>query len=151
LVDFAANLKHVGRVIRGHHEQFDGRGYPDRLAGKEIPWLSRVLAVAVAYAEKKAPHAAAVETLTLGSGWRFDPEAVQLLLRALPQASLPRQELEVSLSELKPGMTVAAGVKTSGGMLLVPEGQVLTDAQVQAIENHHRIQKLSSTVLVYVD
>jgi response regulator RpfG family c-di-GMP phosphodiesterase len=76
LVDFAANLKHVGRVIRGHHEQFDGRGYPDRLAGKEIPWLSRVLAVAVAYAEKKAPHAAAVETLTLGSGWRFDPEAV---------------------------------------------------------------------------
>jgi hypothetical protein len=36
-------------------------------------------------------------------------------------------------------------------MLLVPEGQVLTDAQVQAIENHHRIQKLSSTVLVYVD
>jgi len=151
LVDFAANLKHVGRVIRGHHEQFDGRGYPDRLAGKEIPWLSRVLAVAVAYAEKKAPHAAAVETLTLGSGWRFDPEAVQLLLRALPQASLPRQELEVSLSELRPGMTLAAGVKTSGGMLLVPEGQVLTDAQVQAIENHHRIQKLSTTVLVYVD
>ena len=151
LVDFAANLKHVGRVIRGHHEQFDGRGYPDRLAGKEIPWLARLLAVAVAYAEQQAPHTAAVEMLTLGSGWRFDPEAVQALLRALPHASLPRQEREIGLSELKPGMTLAAGVKTRSGMLLVPEGQVLSEAHVEAINNHHRMQTLPSALLVFAD
>jgi response regulator RpfG family c-di-GMP phosphodiesterase len=151
LVDFAANLKHVGRVIRGHHEQFDGRGYPDRLAGKEIPWLARILAVAVAYAEQQSPHAVAVEMLTLGSGWRFDPEAVQVLLRALPHASLPRQEREITLSELKPGMTLAAGVKTQTGMLLVPEGQVLSEAQVEAIHNHHRMQALSSLFHVFRD
>jgi response regulator RpfG family c-di-GMP phosphodiesterase len=151
LVDFAANLKHVGRVIRGHHEQFDGRGYPDRLAGKEIPWLARLLAVAVAYAEQQAPHAVAVEMLTLGSGWRFDPEAVQVLLRALPHASLPRQEREIGLSELKPGMTLAAGVKTRSGMLLVPEGQVLSEAHVEAINNHHRMQTLPSALLVYAE
>lgn len=151
LVDFAANLKHVGRVIRGHHEQFDGRGYPDRLAGKEIPWLARLLAVAVAYAEQQAPHTAAVEMLTLGSGWRFDPEAVQVLLRALPHASLPRQEREIGLSELKPGMTLAAGVKTRSGMLLVPEGQVLSEAHVEAINNHHRMQTLPSALLVFAD
>jgi response regulator RpfG family c-di-GMP phosphodiesterase len=151
LVDFAANLKHVGRVIRGHHEQFDGRGYPDRLAGKEIPWLARVLAVAVAYAEQQASHAAAVEMLTLGSGWRFDPEAVQLLLRALPHASLPRQEREIALPELKPGMTLAAGVKTLSGMLLVPEGQVLNEAQVEAIHNHHRMKAVNPVFLVFRD
>ncbi|MCX6860608.1 MAG: response regulator [Verrucomicrobia bacterium] len=151
LVDFAANLKHVGRVIRGHHEQFDGRGYPDRLAGKEIPWLARLLAVAVAYAEQQAPHAVAVEMLTLGSGWRFDPEAVQVMLRALPHASLPRQEREIGLSELKPGMTLAAGVKTRSGMLLVPEGQVLSEAHVEAINNHHRMQTLPSALLVYAE
>jgi response regulator RpfG family c-di-GMP phosphodiesterase len=151
LVDFAANLKHVGRVIRGHHEQFDGRGYPDRLAGKEIPWLARILAVAVAYAEHQAPHAVAVEMLTLGSGWRFDPEAVQVLLRALPHASLPRQEREITLSELKPGMTLAAGVKTQTGMLLVPEGQVLSEAHVEAIHNHHRMQALPSLFHVFRD
>jgi response regulator RpfG family c-di-GMP phosphodiesterase len=151
LVDFAANLKHVGRVIRGHHEQFDGRGYPDRLAGKEIPWLARILAVAVAYAEHQAPHAVAVEMLTLGSGWRFDPEAVQVLLRALPHASLPRQEREITLSELKPGMTLAAGVKTQTGMLLVPEGQVLSEAHVETIHNHHRMQALSSLFHVFRD
>ncbi len=151
LVDFVANLEQVGRVIRGHHEQFDGRGYPDRLAGKQIPRLSRLLAVAVAYAERQATHLEAVETLTLGSGWRFDPEAVQTLLRALPNASLPRQEREVPLSELRAGMTLAAGVKTPLGMLLVPEGQVLTEAQIEAIQNHHRHQPTAPGFLVYVD
>ena len=151
LVDFVANLEQVGRVIRGHHEQFDGRGYPDRLAGKQIPRLSRLLAVAVAYAERQAPHPEAVEMLTLGSGWRFDPEAVQALLRALPNASLPRQEREVSLSELRAGMTLAAGVKTPLGMLLVPEGQVLTETQIEAIQNHHRPPASPPGFLVYVD
>ncbi|MFM8879734.1 MAG: HD domain-containing phosphohydrolase [Verrucomicrobiota bacterium] len=151
LVDFVAHLQPVGRVIRGHHEQFDGRGYPDRLAGKEIPWLSRVLAVAVAYAELPTPHAEAVENLTLGSGWRFDPEAVRLLLRSLPNASLPRQEREVCPSELVAGMTLAAGVKTLGGMLLAPAGQVLTEAQVEAIRNHHLLETLAPVLLVYAD
>jgi hypothetical protein len=121
------------------------------LAGKEIPWLARILAVAVAYAEHQAPHAVAVEMLTLGSGWRFDPEAVQVLLRALPHASLPRQEREITLSELKPGMTLAAGVKTQTGMLLVPEGQVLSEAHVETIHNHHRMQALSSLFHVFRD
>jgi hypothetical protein len=36
-------------------------------------------------------------------------------------------------------------------MLLVPEGQVLSEAQVEAIHNHHRLQALSSALLVYAD
>lgn len=110
-----------------------------------------MLAVAVAYAELPAPHAEAVENVTLGSGWRFDPEAVRLLLRSLPNASLPRQEREVSPSELAPGMTLAAGVKTLGGMLLAPAGQVLTEAQVEAIRNHHQLETLAPVLLVYAD
>jgi hypothetical protein len=107
--------------------------------------------VAVAYAEQQTPHAAAVEVLTLGSGWRFDPEAVQLLLRALPHASLPRQEREIALPELKPGMTLAAGVKTVSGMLLVPQGQVLNEAHVEAIQNHHRMKAVNPVFLVFRD
>src|SRR5258706_2130104 len=45
LADFAHHLNGVGPVIRAHHEQFDGSGYPDGLAGDEIPWLGRLLAV----------------------------------------------------------------------------------------------------------
>src|SRR5262249_43187717 len=51
LANFAQPLQGVGAVIRAHHERFDGQGYPDGLEGDRIPWLARLLAVAVAYAE----------------------------------------------------------------------------------------------------
>jgi len=53
LAGFVHPLKDVVWFIRAHHERFDGRGYPDGLAGDQIPWLGRLLAVAVAYAESK--------------------------------------------------------------------------------------------------
>ncbi|HEX6985739.1 MAG TPA: HD-GYP domain-containing protein, partial [Planctomycetaceae bacterium] len=43
------NLRHVLPGVRHHHENFDGSGYPDRLAGEDIPMLARVLAVADGY------------------------------------------------------------------------------------------------------
>lgn len=39
----------IAAVVRHHHERVDGLGYPDRLAGNEIPTLSRIIAVADAY------------------------------------------------------------------------------------------------------
>ena len=39
----------IARVVRHHHERMDGEGYPDRIAGPEIPLLSRIIAVADAY------------------------------------------------------------------------------------------------------
>jgi putative nucleotidyltransferase with HDIG domain len=39
----------VARVVRSHHERVDGTGYPDRMAGDEIPLLARIIAVADAY------------------------------------------------------------------------------------------------------
>jgi HD-GYP domain-containing protein (c-di-GMP phosphodiesterase class II) len=39
-------LTHLRAGVRNHHERFDGQGYPDGLAGEEIPLLARILAVA---------------------------------------------------------------------------------------------------------
>lgn len=39
----------IGRIVRHHHERIDGEGYPDGLAGDDIPLLSRIIAVADAY------------------------------------------------------------------------------------------------------
>ena len=43
------NYADIARVVRHHHERVDGNGYPDNLAGDEIPLISRILAVADAY------------------------------------------------------------------------------------------------------
>jgi HD-GYP domain-containing protein (c-di-GMP phosphodiesterase class II) len=39
----------IARIVRNHHERVDGTGYPDRLAGGDIPLISRIIAVADAY------------------------------------------------------------------------------------------------------
>ena len=39
----------VAEIVRHHHERVDGRGYPDKVAGAEIPLISRIIAVADAY------------------------------------------------------------------------------------------------------
>jgi putative nucleotidyltransferase with HDIG domain len=43
------NYTEIARIVRHHHERFDGAGYPDRLSGDDIPLISRIIAVADAY------------------------------------------------------------------------------------------------------
>jgi response regulator RpfG family c-di-GMP phosphodiesterase len=149
LASFGNGMANVGRLIRAHHERFDGKGYPDRLAGEKIPWLARLLAVAVAYASSNVTREDATEQIKLGAGSAFDPEAVRVFLRAAVMAPSPRKEKQVLLSELRPGMTVARGVYTGNGLLLVPEGQQLNATFIEKLLNHNRVQPINKSLVVY--
>jgi response regulator RpfG family c-di-GMP phosphodiesterase len=149
LAGFVHPLKDVGAIIRAHHERFDGTGYPDRLSGNRIPWLGRLLAVAVAYAESKLDGPGTVEAIKQGRGKAFDPEAVRAFLRCLPQATVPKRQREIKLSELRPGMVLAQGIYTASGTLLVPDGQRLTEPFINMLNNHHRLHPIAQSLLVY--
>jgi response regulator RpfG family c-di-GMP phosphodiesterase len=149
LAVFVHHLQGVGPTIRGHHERFDGEGYPDGLQGENIPWLARLLAVAVAYAESDLGAKGAAEMISQGSATAFDPEAVRAFLRSLPKAVVPGKQREVLLSELRPGMVLAQGIYTSTGILLMPDGQRLTATYIDKLLNHHRINPITQSLLVY--
>lgn len=149
LAGFANQLEAVGPTIRAHHERFDGQGYPDRLCGEAIPWLGRLLAVAVAYASAPSNGADPVEVIREGSGTLFDPEAVRALLRILPQTIVPRQARQISLAELRPGMVLARGIYTASGLMLLPEGQPLTPIAIEKVLNHNRIHPIAQSLVVY--
>ena len=146
---FGEGMEKVGEVIRAHHERFDGSGYPDQLVGENIPWLARLLAVAVAYASAKRNRDEAVEAVTMQSGTAFDPEAVRAFMKALPTVPLVRKEREVMLAELRPGMVLARGVYTANGLLLAPEGQQLNATYIEKLLNHNRIQPITQSLMVY--
>jgi len=77
----------VARLVRASHERYDGRGYPDRRAEKEIPLGARIIAVCDAFhaMTNDRPYSRAIDTadavneLRRESGRQFDPDVVEAL------------------------------------------------------------------------
>lgn len=86
----------VGPIVRGHHERWDGSGYPDGLAGEAIPLGARVVAVADAYdaMTTQRPYnrvmrtEEAVERLRQGAGSMWDPQIVTIFIGWLTEQEL---------------------------------------------------------------
>jgi putative nucleotidyltransferase with HDIG domain len=76
------------QIVRWHHERYDGSGYPDGLAGEEIPLLARILAVADAFDAMSSnrvyrdamDEARILDNLRKGAGSQFDPEVVEAFM-----------------------------------------------------------------------
>ncbi|HEY3612472.1 MAG TPA: diguanylate cyclase [Gaiellales bacterium] len=101
IVERIPALHPAGPAIRHHHEHFDGRGYPDALAGFAIPIEARIVAVADAYSAMTQirPYASAssgdeaLAELRRCSGTQFDPAvvaALEAVLAAAAAEALPR-------------------------------------------------------------
>jgi ribonuclease P protein subunit RPR2 len=75
-------------LIRHHHERFDGRGYPDRLRGDEIPLSARIFSVADSFDAMTSDRPyrdsigveRAVDELRDGAGTQFDPDVVEVFV-----------------------------------------------------------------------
>jgi diguanylate cyclase (GGDEF)-like protein len=90
--------------VRHHHERWDGAGYPDGLAGEQIPLGARIVFVADAFDSMTSSRLysgplterEALGEIERGSGSQFDPEVVQALLAAM--GTLDDYELPTTLS-----------------------------------------------------
>lgn len=81
-------LKHLVPAVRGHHERYDGGGYPDGLTGDEIPLAARIVAVLDTFDAMTNPRpyrpamsvTEAQQTLRQGAGSQWDPKVVEACL-----------------------------------------------------------------------
>jgi two-component system, cell cycle response regulator len=84
ILSVAPALLPVARIVRGTHEHWDGSGYPDGVAGEQIPLGARIIAVCEAFAAMTSPRPyrparsvdAALEELRACAGSQFDPAVV---------------------------------------------------------------------------
>jgi len=80
-------------IVRHHHEQWDGRGYPDRLRGEQIPITARIISVVDCFDSIREDRPfrrgmtldEATALLLRGSGIHFDPVVVEQFIKHLPR------------------------------------------------------------------
>jgi HD-GYP domain-containing protein (c-di-GMP phosphodiesterase class II) len=112
-------MRDVGVIVRASHERFDGTGYPDGLAGTEIPLEARIVCCCDAFSamttnrsySKARPASVALEELRRCSGTQFDPAVVEavtaVVKRRLAAAPAPEEATftPASLIDREPAMS----------------------------------------------
>jgi response regulator RpfG family c-di-GMP phosphodiesterase len=158
MLSSVAELTDIATWIRHHHERWDGRGYPDRLAGDAIPLAARIIALADGYLEAVGADSGTARR------WRdaqkfagaFDPELLQVLDdeldgRSAHQNALPNERAQsaagiydevqtttVAVETLRTGMVLVDEVRTTSGKVLLRAGERLTADRLQRIQEFYR-------------
>ena len=143
------DLAEAAALVRSHQERFDGEGFPDRLAGLDIPLGARILAVASDYdnlqigvlARNQVPREQAASLVHERRGARYDPAVVAAFMevvtgRVPPPDAPPDRELKVSA--LRPGMRTSRDLVTRGGQLLLSADHVLTERMIAQIADYEK-------------
>ncbi|MDB5804330.1 MAG: response regulator receiver modulated metal dependent phosphohydrolase [Betaproteobacteria bacterium] len=135
-----AQLRGVARLVRSHHERFDGLGYPDGLLGQAIPLGARVLAVANDFdalqigtlSPKRMTAGDAADYIKRTSGKRYDPAVVAALLEEQGATTPPQaRELRLTPRGLQPGMILTRDLVSEEGVLLLAADYVLDDTLIK--------------------
>jgi len=121
----------VAPIVRAHHEKWDGSGYPDGVAGEEIPMGARILAAvdcldALAtdrQYRKAVPLHEAMKRVAQMSGTSFDPRVVDVLIRRYVELEQTAQSQSITMTtpglsthlRIERGLEPAAGFEHTAG------------------------------------
>lgn len=149
----------VAQLIRHHHERFDGGGFPDKLAGTDIPLGARIIAVVDTYDDLTHGHltgtalndAEAKTIIQRARGVQFDPEVVDIFLHVTQVEKPKTTTLELVPSDnLQPGMVLGKDLLSKEGVLLLSAGHVLTAEMISRIRRYAATERLELSLDIRV-
>lgn len=141
IVKTVYDLRRIGSIVRGHHENFNGEGFPDKLKGQDIPIGCRIVRIVNDYDNhlyiEGLSVSKAMDALFEGGGILYDPEILERFgsyIRA--QGHTGREEKkEIYVSELEEGHFLLDDLYLKNGMLLMPQGVALNQAKMAKIHS----------------
>jgi response regulator RpfG family c-di-GMP phosphodiesterase len=154
-------LQAAARLIRSHHEHFDGQGYPDGLHGLEIPLGARIISVANEYdsaqsgtlLSKPLKQSDAALFIQEGRGKRYDPAVVDAFMKVMVEKGATRaaQETVVTLAQAKAGMVLSRDLMSERGDLLLSKDHVLDRVLIEQIASFRQLGGNDLVMYVYTD
>lgn len=143
-------LRDAAQIVRSHHERFDGKGFPGKLSGSDIPLGARIVAVANDYDNILLPNnflgknlndMQAHEFIIQESGKRYDPQVVSAFDTVIDKVRLllaKDREALLPLDKIEPGMTLSQDLINQHGMVMLVAGRVLTEAHIKKLQQFER-------------
>ena len=159
-LDSIRDLRPAGLLIRHHHENFDGTGYPDRLMKGDIPVGARIIALADhvdrLFTGNRVDNAIerSLESAGKELGKKFDPALfpnLEQMVKGVYGELLTKtgvKEMELQINELREGMLVAREVRSGTGILLLGVGESLDMVKIQALRRYNKIDPPKKGILV---
>jgi len=122
MISEAEALQQLATIVRHHHERFDGKGYPDGLAGEDIPLAARIMSVVDVFdamthdrAYRKAlSREEAIAELERGAGTQFDPAVVEAFLALLKRPGQKPAAPAQAARKARPLATARAASRKKG-------------------------------------
>lgn len=158
-IDSVEELRRAGMLIRHHHEQFNGKGFPDQLKGDAIPLGSRIIAYAdfidlemYGLSGEQAMEGTLRKAAYLG-GMALDPSLARAAARNAqylyykPPGATVQQERVYPPDELVPGLRIVRDVYSGTGLLLLTAGAVLDKQMIESIRRYYEIDPPSKGIL----
>ena len=143
------DLRGAARLIRSHHERYDGQGYPEGLSGLIIPMGARILALANDYdglregnlTGRRLDEQEARQYLLQGKGKRYDPQVVDAFLSFSGGAKEAQvTDLALAPADLKPGMVLSRDFISREGVLLLAADYILDEGLIRQISDYERAE-----------
>ncbi len=156
-------LRPAGKLIRHHHERYDGLGFPDNLKKNDIPKGARIIAIADFFDKKfrKQQGKSAIERVCklvdAESGRSFDPRLVPKVIKvasayyAEQEIKSDATEMELAPKDLEIGMTVSRDVLSGTGVLLLGKGTALNSKNIDTLKRYYRVDPASHGVFVSLE
>lgn len=156
-------LKETARIIRHHQEKWNGYGVPERLQGKDIPYGSRVLRLAVDFIElqyglileRKVSRDNALKLIKRYKDRLYDPEIadqfLEVCIEVAPDVEHDDPEILVlDTLRVRPGMVLAKNLYAASGMLLLNEGKELTAPIIDKLTSFEKGEPAGYRYTLYV-
>jgi putative nucleotidyltransferase with HDIG domain len=139
LIESVKTLSPLGRIIRSHHEEYNGSGFPDKLRDGHIPLGAQIVKIVSDYDNllfRKGKHIEeAIKIIKEESYKSYSPEILTCFIKVVSKSSAQPASplLRVRVGDLKPGMYLLDEIVLENGVLLVPKGILITESIAKKI------------------
>jgi putative two-component system response regulator len=148
-------LRPVATLVRLHHEQPNGRGFPDGLSKEQIPLGALVVSAASHYDnmvhQQKLDFESIINKIQQLRGYQLTPDLVDLLLDinlANKEAEAKKTFKETDIEDLKPGMVLASDIYMKTGAFVMSANARIDDEAIGKLKRYYELGNISRNVFI---